>query len=146
MTLTDVLRGEHGLLYRLFGHLEGRLLVEGPDDARRAACLLDEVLLSHAHVEDDLLFAVLEPVIGPDGPLAVMRMEHDAIHDGVRDLIDGRTSSAPQERLLEILSLARGHFAKEEAVLFPLAERTLGRSKLEELGRRWAEQRGVSVP
>ena len=47
--------------------------------------------------------------------------------------------------LVQVVQVARGHFAKEEQVLYPMAQQALGDAKLAELGARWAERRQVVV-
>lgn len=45
--------------------------------------------------------------------------------------------------LLEAVSIARHHFAKEERLAFPMAEAGLGRGALETMGVDWAGRRDV---
>ena len=95
-------------------------------------------LLLHARLEDELLFGYLEPQLGHSGPIEVMRSEHVEIEALLADLCaapDSRTARAPATALVR---LAREHFAKEEQVLFPMAEQLLGQDVLAELGERYA--------
>jgi len=80
MRIIEALLGEHGVFHAQFDHLaqkaptaETRAWVQGQ------AALLAATLNTHASLEDELLFSSLEPHLGPMGPLAVMRMEHDQI-------------------------------------------------------------------
>jgi len=142
MNLTHALLGEHAVLYTLFDRSES---AAGTWDL--AACqewgrLLEAALESHAGLEDRLLFVALEPGLGTQGgPLAVMRMEHELIGTAIHRLAVA-TDAAEARRLLgEITATARSHFAKEENVLFPMAERFLGADRLDELGAEWAAAR-----
>jgi hemerythrin-like domain-containing protein len=47
--------------------------------------------------------------------------------------------------LLQVLETSREHFGKEEASLFPEAEKVLGVEKLSEFGDKWAGQRNISI-
>ncbi len=63
------------------------------------------------------------------GPLAVMLLEHDQGREYVAAIAD---------------ELLHQHFAKEEEVLFPMADGVLGtdyKRELEERIKRWAETR-----
>ena len=105
---------------------------------------LAAALESHSKIEDELLFQVLEPFFpSGQGPLAAMRAEHDEI-DGSMERVLASTDLEERRALLKRISeLAREHFAKEEQVLFPMAEQRLGVARLEEIGERWAEERNV---
>jgi len=146
MKLTDALRGEHAVLYGLFEHLEETIRTNDDiGDIRGVVSVLDRLLVAHAKIEDDLLFPSLEPRLGRMGPLAVMRAEHgqiDGLLDAARQEDDVNTLKSLMDRLLQ---LARGHFRKEESVLFEMAERLLGEAALAELGDRWGAARDVVV-
>jgi len=146
MNLVDALLGEHGVFYALFAHLEGRLKKGGsPAEIQEAAAVLVATLISHAKIEEELLFPALEQHLGPAGPLSVMRGEHEQI-DGVLDEVaGGRQSGDGATALLHALQVARDHFAKEEQVLFQMARQALDTNLLVELGSQWAERRGVAL-
>ena len=129
-------------------------------------------LLLHARKEDEALFPALERAFGtPDGPTAVMRREHRAIHDRagrfretlrelnevehpaivaggatLRTLAEGGGSAAALVQTgEEIVSLLDLHFGKEEEILFPMAREVLSDDELAEVGRRMeAIEAGVS--
>ena len=96
------------------------------------------------HLEEELLFVHLEPHLGTQGgPLAVMRAEHDEIKGGLSQLPQLQNLDEAQNLLLHIIAVAREHFAKEERILYQMAEQTLGEEKLTQLGSEWARQRNV---
>jgi hemerythrin-like domain-containing protein len=107
--------------------------------------MLATALAGHAHLEEDLLFKTLEPHIGAMGPLAVMRMEHDQIEGGLERLPAARELEQARELLLQVVEVARGHFAKEEQVLFPMASQALSAETLIDLGEQWAKRRAVTL-
>lgn len=146
MKITDALLGEHGVFYAQFSHLE-QVVPQLADLAlvQAQGALLTAALETHAHLEEDLLFSTLEPHLGQGGPLAVMRTEHQQIEEGLARL-PGLGELAPaRQLLLQVVQVARGHFAKEEQVLYPMAHQALGEAVLAELGARWAERRQVVV-
>lgn len=147
MKITEALLGEHGVLYAQFDHLEqGVLAAETPAQVHAQAALLRAAIESHAGLEDELLFIALEPYLGTQtGPLAVMRMEHDEIERILARVLDSRGLTEARNLLLRVVQLAREHFAKEEQVLYPMAEQVLNEDTLTQQGRLWAERRHVSL-
>ena len=147
MTLTDALLGEHGVFYAQFAHLERTLPeVEDLGQVQVQGAMLASALASHARLENELLFDALVPHIGAEGgPVAVMRAEHDQIEGGLSRLPGLADQEEARNLLLEVLRVARDHFAKEEQILYPMAQRALGREGLTQLGSQWAQSRAVTV-
>ena len=131
------------------------------------AGLLIGDLSRHAAKEDEILFPAIEAALGSSqGPTAVMRAEHRAIHacgNRYRDLlaglrVDGSAGAKSSglarrpdaetagvspaaahplaEQLRELGDLIGVHFEKEEVVLFPLAESLLPLEEQLALGAR----------
>jgi iron-sulfur cluster repair protein YtfE (RIC family) len=127
----------------------------------RVGRMMETDLALHARKEDDVLFPALESIFGRDGsPTAVMRQEHQDIHaqgqllrQTLHELNDvehpaivasgarlrslsagGSSASALLAVSEEIIRLLDQHFAKEEQVLFPMAESLLDESQLAECG------------
>lgn len=147
MKLTDALIGEHATFYILFDEIEDLVTMEDAGvQWRGATTVLEAMVTAHATLEDKLLFCALEPHLGAQsGPLAVMRAEHDEMAQFVSQMLNEPDIDRTISRIPEALAAARGHFRKEEQVLFPLAERLLGARKLTELGLAWAKARGVTI-
>ena len=146
MKITEFLLGEHGVFYALFNRLEQALSdTESRDVVQELAALLDAALASHARLEDELLFAALEPRIGPMGPLAVMRMEHDQIERLLGWAQERPDVASARRQCEDAVRVAREHFAKEEQVLFPLAEQVLSAEQLADLAVQWTGRRGVTL-
>ncbi len=120
-------------------------MIATPEEARRMAQSLVLTLVPHAQVEESLIFKPLEGHMGPGGPVAVMRQEHAEI-EGLIDAA-GKEAASPQTmtRLLNAIAIARGHFGKEEQILFPITRQALGAAALELAGRQWADVRKVSL-
>ncbi len=140
-TVTDALLGEHGVIYAQLAHLASGAFASA-DEARAKAAELAAGLATHAQIEDELLFVPLEGVLGPNGgPLAAMREEHDEVEGTLERLalVDDAAQADALARRLE--RVARDHFAKEEQVLFPMAEQLLGEETLRDLGEQWATRR-----
>ncbi|MBT7943922.1 MAG: hemerythrin domain-containing protein [Alphaproteobacteria bacterium] len=148
MKITDALYGEHGLFYAHMDHLEKVL---GGNEAEPLEVLqalargLEGMVVSHATIEEDGLFAALEASLGGMGPLEVMRGEHHEI-DRLLAAAQASVSAADcAEHLSNLLALLRRHFIKEEQVLFVLAQQNLDEGTLNALGDTWADTRSVAV-
>ncbi len=146
MKVTEALLGEHGVFYAQFDHLEGALpSVSSLDLIIAQAAVLQSAIASHAHLEDELLFSALDLHLGQGGPVAVMRMEHEEIEGTLNAIPEIQDLESAQSRMMHLIQVARQHFAKEEQVLFPMADQVLSVEQLEQLGDRWAERRRVDV-
>ncbi len=146
IAITDALRGEHGVLYRLLDHLEREIAGASAAQGRALGAFLGAALAAHAHLEDELLFTEVEGFLGAAaGPLVVMRHEHALIETGLERLQRAATAEEARANAEAVVETARSHFAKEEQILFPLAERFLGADRLAALGRRWAERSAVAL-
>ena len=139
-TVTDALIGEHGVIYPLLDHLtSGSFAAE---EARALAAFLAAGLGTHARIEDELVFVPLERHLGPNGgPIAVMRAEHDEVEGTLERLTQVTDVDEARSLAAHLAQVAREHFAKEEQVLFPMAEQLLGEDELRSLGEQWVAQR-----
>ncbi len=144
MKITDALLGEHGAFYAQFGRLEQTLpRTMSAAEVREQAALLAAALVSHARLEDELLFGLMASAGADAGLLAEMADEHGAIADRLARAQGTQDADLARMEVLEAVSLARDHFAREERLTFPLAETTLGAAVLVELGTAWSERRDV---
>lgn len=145
MKVTDVVLGEHCVLYGLLDHLEATVPdADEPGALRRQASLLASVLEAHARLEDEL---ILEPLVetggNSGGPPGAMIEEHERIRSALAEAREENDPARARDLLLHVIRTARGHFEKEERMVVPMAKRELDAERLEELGTRWLEDRGV---
>lgn len=146
MKLTDALLVEHAVFYAQFTECEGALFDDDLPSLQRRAAMIECALAPHARLEDDLLFRTLETRVDvPPAMLMVMRHEHAAIESGLSEIQSTRDLARARNLIGEVLENARSHFAKEERVLFPLAEQMLSSADQARLAMQWAESRGVYV-
>jgi iron-sulfur cluster repair protein YtfE (RIC family) len=147
MQILEALLGEHGTFYAQLEHLEqvvprATILAQ----VQSPVAMFTAALATHARMEDELLFTTLEPYLGVQmGPLAVMRMEHDQIDNILARVAEARDLAQARSLVLQVMQVARDHFAKEEQVLFPMAKRALDGNTLTQLGGKWAERRNVAI-
>lgn len=147
MKVPDALLGEHGVFYAQFDYLEQNIPhAHDVTLVKSQGAMLTAALATHAHMEDELLFVALEAHLDPQfGPLAVMRAEHNEIEGSLMRLQEVQDLAEAKNLLLHAVRTARAHFAKEEQVLFVMAQQMLDVHTLEQLGRKWAAARKVAI-
>jgi hemerythrin-like domain-containing protein len=149
MNLLPLLLGEHGPLRRGLETLRRTAPALGDDALQASVRELAEAIESHAALEDELLFATLAATAGvPAGPVEAMLAEHRQIEALLGQLLAPAGTPAAADRprtVLRLVELVRNHFDHEEHVLFPIAARTLDADRLADLGREWAQRRGVAL-
>ncbi len=161
---TAVLSQEHQVILRMLKVFE-RILdeadatghVDGADSGEVLDFLRTFADRCHHFKEEDLLFPSLlgKGLPGEQGPVAVMLMEHREGRSHVRELTLQLDAAAKGDA--EALStfsgcarahaaLLRDHIAKEDQVLFPLAERALDPRTKQELLRAFEEAETLHHP
>ncbi|WP_051428410.1 hemerythrin domain-containing protein [Bacillus sp. J33] len=101
------------------------------------------VLDPHSEREEGVLFRMMEQYLGKGtGPIAVMEYEHDQAKGYIKAYMDAAEkpeSMSEQEMVFHAGMIKNAyytltqHFAKEENVLFPMAENLLSEDEKEEL-------------
>jgi len=162
---TDRLREEHELVMMVVEAMEREVA-----DIRRTAHVHQERVAQmidfsreftdachHAKEERALFPALEERQAATGGPVSVMLAEHEAGRDAIRAIAaalpDANRSDAARTTVAEQLAvyaeLLRLHIGKEEAVLFPVAERLLSYQEQEMLAAEFerieAEDVGAGV-
>jgi hemerythrin-like domain-containing protein len=141
MQVIRTLLNQHRSLYTRFDELEHMLpsLMTLPQLQCQVAPL-GVALQRHAVLEERVLFTALAPHLGEINPLAMMRGEHDGIDHLLAALLqlqDLRKTHAGVQFLLEV---ARMHCAREEQLLYPLAQGMLSSQELQQLAEIWTTQ------
>lgn len=101
----------------------------------------------HSDREEGVLFEMMAGYIGRDmGPIAVMEYEHDQAKRFIGTFLDNTkngTEGFTKEEMVENAALIKNanytlvsHFAKEESILFPMAENMLSAEEKQELAER----------
>ncbi|CAM3683196.1 hemerythrin domain-containing protein [Mesobacillus zeae] len=150
----EQLKNEHPPLLSLIDGLMDRTLTivrncnaELFKELRSAVLEFLSELEPHSTREETVLFDMMAAYIGREmGPIAVMEYEHDRAKSLIGTFVENTKSGIegyPEEEMLSDCALIReacdtliDHFAKEESILFPMAERLLnGEEKAELLER-----------
>ncbi len=120
---------DHRECDELWAALEGA--VTAKDQAKTATLwpAFSARLLKHLKMEEDVLFPAFEAATGMrGGPTMVMRGEHTQMR-GVLAEMERRVASGDLDGLLDqgdtLLMLIQQHNAKEEGMLYPMAEQAL---------------------
>ncbi len=96
---------------------------------RRTAAFVAE-LDPHSAREEGVLFPMMAKYIGREvGPIAVMEFEHDQAKSNLRRFREEGFT----EYLVDAVDILLQHFAKEEQVLFPMAQQMLTEDEKQEL-------------
>ena len=147
MFITDALLGEHAVFHILLGNIEQSLpAFDSLPNLQNRITAFAFALEAHAGLEDELLFNALEPHLGTaGGPLAVMRMEHDQITDLLGKIESADNLESARALAKQMIQITRGHFQKEEQILFRMARQALSEDELTSLGAQWAGRRGIVI-
>jgi hemerythrin-like domain-containing protein len=145
MRPTEILSAEHRVIERVLACLEalaGRIRAGAPQDAERAAQMLEFLRTfadrCHHGKEEERLFPMLVNRGMPThvGPIAVMLDDHrsgrDLVERMARALADA-DAPAFAEAATGYVALLRDHIAREDGVLFPMAESMLDEAAREAL-------------
>jgi len=108
-----------------------------------------ENLEYHSSREEEILFRMMENYLGEHGgPIAVMEYEHEQSHGFINEFLKNAESiaSLTEEEKLQNAALIvnayhtlLNHFAKEEQVLYPMAERMLSPEEKEAITQKVSE-------
>ena len=116
MKITDGLLGEHALFYQIFDSLEEVMdEAASPIEIQRAFDAIRLAILSHAALEDEVLFANVARSGAEAGIISVMRAEHREI-DGLTNAV-ARAGTLEEargaaRRLLDLLRVSQHRCAK----------------------------------
>ncbi len=147
MRITDAFLGEHGVFYAQFDLMEKALSEhKSLDQIKSMTALLSAGLVSHAHLEDELLFDALDNTPAGRGPVPVMRHEHEVIDRALAGVQQMENPEQVHKLIKSTLELARQHFAKEEKILFPMACQFIQEESLVQSGALWGKRRSVVLP
>ena len=132
-TILDTLGTDHRHCDALFASAETAAAQGRWDSARDHFGRFLAAMARHFSMEEDVLFPAFEDRTGMRaGPTQVMRMEHAQM----RELMDGMTQAAGTGDADRFLGLAetlnmlmQQHNLKEENMLYPMSDRTLGEER-----------------
>lgn len=137
---TDILKEEHQVILKVLECLDNIASVPGPIPPKIGGKILDFIQnfadRCHHGKEEDRLFVMMEAQGFPrgSGPLGCMLEEHELGRQYVEKMkgsLDGGERGEKEQmktfknNALELVDLLRQHIAKEDNILFPMAESNL---------------------
>jgi hemerythrin-like domain-containing protein len=142
MKITEALLAEHLVFHNMFDHIEATVpKLKTLAEVKSLAALMESVLKAHSDTEDELFIGPLEHCFEQIGQRDAFLEEHQEIDDSLRTLRQAKQLKQARQLLLAAVAYSRGHFDKEERIVFPMAERVLNGKTLKALGQAWMEQR-----
>ena len=126
--ISRYLADDHRRCDHLLASCESEIAARSWQAADETAIAFRDALLHHFALEEEVLFPALEqanPAAG--GPTGVMRMEHRQIRhllDDLAEAVRARDSDTCLGDLETLHMLSQQHNAKEEGILYPLADRS----------------------
>lgn len=145
MKITEALIAEHQVFHNLFDHIErttSRLKTLA--EVKAVAGVMETMLKAHSKTEDELLIAPLEHCIEQIGQADTFHEEHEEIDRSLAQIQKAKTVADARKLLQSAVQASRGHFNKEERILFPLANKVMSNVTLQNLGGAWERQRELA--
>lgn len=129
MSLLETLSAEHRACDARFVEIEQAIHAGDRAAAQRAASAFTDATEAHFRYEENVLFPALESATPmAAGPVSVMRAEHTQMRELLAEIapaIESGDDAMLGEVLDTLLLVMQQHNAKEENVLYPLADRAL---------------------
>ena len=107
------------------------------EEVRRAARMVEGLLLSHAEMKEDLLRLAQDQVSGEKRRYDRCRKEHQEIDSRLTRVRSTRNIARARSLLRGAMAASRKHFQREERRIFPLIEKGLKLQTLTKLGTIW---------
>lgn len=131
MRITDRFRSEHTVFLEQLLVIERMVAAETSPDVDAAAIrTLAAPLRRHAEREEDALFPALASDDDASGPIRVLTEEHHLIAGWIERMSSALAPSDLRDVFYAFAETLRGHIAREDDVLFPMAERILDEVEL----------------
>jgi hemerythrin-like domain-containing protein len=115
--------------------------LERLEEVRRAARLVEGLLLRHAQVEEELLMLAENHLSEDTRRYAHCRKEHQEIDGQLTRVRSTREIVRARTLLRGAMAASRKHFKREERKVFPLIEKRMKPEALTKLGTVWFLQR-----
>jgi len=148
MTATiELLSTQHQDVLAYLASVEAEMMTRAGSNLAEFAAYLQNEVMQHFTIEEQALFPLLAGHLSPEqGPLAVMHAEHASFRERLAALataLRAGNRDAQRTHAAELIELLRGHIAKEDHVLFPMAGRLLSAAEQAEVDRRAAALGGA---
>lgn len=141
MNLTHYLSIQHGIFLeqlKFLEELKNSLKDRESLALKQVAFSIARVVEQHGNMEEKFLFPALVPHLGKKewGPVQATEFEHKEIRNILAALNETDDPRSIRIEAAKFILFLRDHIAKEERVLFPLAQKLVGDERLEALGKK----------
>ncbi|MBI4358797.1 MAG: hemerythrin domain-containing protein [Candidatus Omnitrophica bacterium] len=144
MKITEYLSCQHHVFLEQLLFLEELKASQALDQVtglKEMVFIIADAVEKHGELEEQYLFRELEPHLGKEmGPLAVMEFEHGEIRKILGALREAQDIHTIRLETAKFIVFLRDHIAKEEKVLFPMAEDLVSGARLDAVGKAAAMQ------
>ncbi|TCS73826.1 hemerythrin HHE cation binding domain-containing protein [Sulfuritortus calidifontis] len=128
--ITELLSQDHSACDELFAEAENLVAGKAWPDAASRFGEFRAAMERHLDAEENTLFPAFEARTGMSGgPTQVMRMEHSQMRELMEQMqaaVERQNDAAFLGLSETLLMLMRQHNMKEEQILYPMTDRTLG--------------------
>ncbi|MBI4387895.1 MAG: hemerythrin domain-containing protein [Candidatus Omnitrophica bacterium] len=135
MTIIEKLSVEHGVFLKLLDYLEklkGDRSFLDVTGLKHVIFVIANVVEKHAEHEEKFLFPKLRSYIGPElNRIQAVEFEHGEIRKILAVIKKNNDLRAVRLEAAKLITFLRDHIAKEESVLFPVAEQCLNPEHLQ---------------
>ena len=140
--ITRALIAEHQMFCGVFNEVEKALPgFTRLEEVRRAARLVEGLLLSHAEVEEELLMLAGDHLPEEARRYDHCRKEHQELDSQLTRVRSTRNIARARTLLRGAMAASRKHFKREERKVFPFIEKGMKPEALTKLGTVWFLQR-----
>lgn len=134
MSITQIMSQHHGECDEIFFNLESSFEAKDWDSIQKAVPHFVLEMKKHFSIEEDILFPAYEQAgVITGGPINVMRMEHVQMRHLFQHLLDAMEKREQRDLTgtwETIQIMMQQHNMKEEGLVYPMIDQTLGESLL----------------
>ena len=145
-TITKVLIMEHAVFNEVFDQIE-KSLTGSPSAAevKVLATVAEGLLSRHAETETNLAYAALDHALADRGALDQLHQDHHEIDDHFLRIHRTDNPAEALRLLKKALRATRKHFQREENLVFPTIEKTLGMETQVTLAGKWMANHSAAL-
>jgi hemerythrin-like domain-containing protein len=144
MKVTEGLAVEHTVYSKVFDQIERALpKLNTLEEAKMLSTFVEGLLQSHGDTEENLFYLTMDYVLEGKDQLGQLHHEHQEIDVRVKQAQSANNLEEARQLLTAAMRVTRDHFRHEEQVAFPLIERKLHYTALNEVGKAWMQDSSV---
>jgi iron-sulfur cluster repair protein YtfE (RIC family) len=137
-SILEYLTGDHRRIDTVYAQLEDAVVEKEEENIKKYYADFSASMEKHLKGEEEIMFPAFEKTTGNSmGPTQVMRLEHGQMRELISAM--GRAVEANDNKKLQglletMMILIQQHNMKEEQILYPMIDRTMGAEASELVG------------